>query len=344
MACDDFQRRIAQVGGADVLPADVAAHIAECESCAQAVAAERHVRAVLAAAAWPDSPLAHDLGRLRDRAAARQLALAGERRVRMTRWGGVALALGGAVALGVGAVRLLRPGDGAGDANLVRLLVVAALATGGAAWVGLDAAGRRLAAGGASARAQLGLSAARAVLAAGLVLGLLHPTAQGALQSVLWSASGRPASAGMGAFEASLLCAGIGDGRLRLVAASEGCGTYEREVLTGGGTLAGLGGGGAAEAGMEVRAGLATIRVGFNFTSVNFSTPMPNAGYHVVLSPRGWGRALVADEACRFPIVGGKTTTGFTLGVERCWFEGGNPPPDPLKTDLTFDWIAIEPR
>lgn len=90
--------------------------------------------------------------------------------------------------------------------------------------------------------------------------------------------------------------------------------------------------------------GPAVIPAGFNGTSISFARPMPNAGYHVVLSPHHWGRPFATDDACRFPVVGGKTTSGFTINLRRCWFEGNTVPTDPAEVDLRLDWIAIEGR
>ncbi len=339
MSCEAFRRRIAQIGGADVLPADIAAHVADCAECAQAVAAERHVRAVLAAAPWPDSPLAQDLDRLRSRAATWDAERSHALRARAGRWAGAAGVL--LVLAGLGAW-VLRAGDAAPGALPIVALVL--LAAGGATWIGLDAAGRRMAAAGAPGRVLLGLSAARAVVAAACVIGLLHPAVLPALEASLWSATGRPAGAGTASVEASVLCAGIADGQLRLVSASEGCRDYERDVGTGFGGATALGLAPGSATGLQIRSGMAVIPAGFNNTSINFSEPMPNAGYHVVLSPYDWGRPFAVDDACRFPIVGARTTSGFPIGVRRCWFEGEDVPLDPVKVDLKVDWIAIETR
>lgn len=339
MSCEAFQRRIAEAAAADLLPADVAAHVAACAACARAVAAEHHVRAVLAAASWPDSPLVHDLGRLRDRAAAREAARAQVRRARAWRWAGVAGALAALGWLGA----QTRPA-GVASPGAFPVAAVVLLAVSGAAWIGLDVAGRRMAAAGAPGRVLLGLSAARAVVAAACVIGLLHPAVLPALEASLWSATGRPAGAGTASVEASVLCAGIADGQLRLVSASEGCRDYERDVGTGFGGATALGLAPGSATGLQIRSGMAVIPAGFNNTSINFSEPMPNAGYHVVLSPYDWGRPFAVDDACRFPIVGARTTSGFPIGVRRCWFEGEDVPLDPVKVDLKVDWIAIETR
>jgi len=336
MTCNECQQRIAEIGGADPLPDDVAAHVDSCDDCAEAVVAERHVRAVLVAAPWPDSSLAQDMSRLKARASAESAALSRSRRRRALGWVG---GLGALAALAWVGTRVVLAGDG--TAPITPALLFALFATCGVIWVGLDAAGRRLAASGASTATLVGLSAARAGVAVALMVALLHPAAQPALEDILWSISWRPAEAGTTAFEASLLCAGKADGRLRVTLWSEGCREHEREVPGG---LGGAPGGAGGAAAMPYRAGSVTIPAGLNYAFIDFSQPMPTAEYHIAATVTDMGRPFAADDACRVVMVAGKSTEGFGIMFRRCWFDWVDVPADPAKNDLTLDWIAVEGR
>ena len=343
MNCTECQRRIAELGGADLLPSDVADHVATCAECTAALAAERHVRAVLAAAPWPESALAADLPRLRARVEAAEAAEAEDRvsvraRRRRAMWilVGVLAFLAAVVWLALRSGSALAAWPGLGLAAGLALLVGV-----GGAWAGLDVVGQRVNATGGSRSALLLLGIARAALAAVLVVGLLQPAVRSGFQDVLGQVTRRSAEAGSTAYEASLLCVSAEDGSRRMARWDEGCRAGEQPIQTGGGLISGAP---TDLATVEYRAGTATIPAGGDGAVINFSRPMPTSGYSVALSPLGWERPIASDDTCRLPVVGAKSTTGFTIGLRRCWFESEDLPRDPVKGDLTLEWIAISTR
>jgi len=335
MTCEACQRLIEALGVGDVLPAEVAAHVATCARCNADLVEERHVRTALSGAPWPMSRLADDLRHL----SAYAIAQEAERRLRhqrlTRRWAG---GLGLLAILGVLGVRSVwSPGGGGGWPQLALLIGL-----GLAAWAWLEYVGRRMAAAGAAPFAQIGLGLGRAAIGLAVVVTLVEPSRWADLPYTLVRTAGGPAEAQGGVVEAELLCAASADGRLRIARASEGCRGNEVAVALDG-RVGGVDGTASVD-GLAIRFGTATIPAGQESVTVHFAPPMPDASYQVVFVPHLSDKPITSDPACHIVGLAGTSADHFGIGIRWCWFESVERPPDWAASDITVDWVAIGGR